>query len=58
MWLLARLTVLGEVGLLSGLVSRSWLLVSVLSFFEQSTFFMCILIVSMGLIFLVYILVL
>jgi hypothetical protein len=34
MWLLARLTVLGEVDLLSGLVPRSWLLVSVLSFFE------------------------
>jgi hypothetical protein len=58
MWLLTHLTVLGEVGLLSGLVPRSWLLVSVLSFFEQSTLFMCIFIVSMVLIFLVCILVL
>jgi hypothetical protein len=52
------MALLGEVGLLSGLVSWSWLLVSVLSFFEQSTLFMCILRASMGLIFLVYVLVL
>jgi len=40
MWLLTHLTVLGEAGLLSGFVSWSWLLASVLSFFEQSTLFM------------------
>jgi hypothetical protein len=36
----------------------SWLIMSDLSLFEQSTLFICILIASMGLIFLVYILVL